>query len=38
MTPLAVHFTLFLLSISCVMGLTGLLIVSIFQGRAGGDL
>ena len=36
MTPVAFHFTLFVLSASCDMGLIGLLIVSIFEGRAGG--
>ncbi len=38
MTPLAYHFTLFVLFTACDMGLIGLLIVSIVQGRAGGDL
>ena len=36
MTPVAYHFTLFVLSTSCDMGLIGLLTVSIFEGRAGG--
>ena len=36
MTPLAFHFTLFVLSVSCDMGLIGLLLVSIFEGRVGG--
>ena len=38
MTPVAVHFMLFVLSTSCDMGLFGFLIISIFEGRAGGDL
>ncbi len=36
MTAATVHLTLFVLSISCDMGLIGLLIVSIFEGGAGG--
>lgn len=38
MSALAFHFTLFVLSAFCDLGLVGLLIVSIVEGRAGGSL
>ena len=38
MTPLAVHFTLFVLSMICCSGLFGLLIASLLEGRVGGGL
>ena len=38
MTPLAVHFTLFVLSLICCAGFFGLLIASMLERRVGGDL